>query len=177
MPKAGQPAPATRISTDNYLTAFKAFRDAYYKEGKWTVLGIDFVKGFNEQVAFTQQDEYPNDADKASAQLALMLVKDDKDSYNKMVKGKHGSVKTKIKNDYLKALNIQMGVQRVKEGKKYVWVYSGLSQEDMTKHGQAKAAYTTEINSQMPNLPSYDGVRGARSDTKTGQELLAFLKS
>jgi hypothetical protein len=169
----GEPALPTRISTENYIEAFKKFREANYGDSGWNagVHGKDFIKGFNGGV-LSYQKEAADSADEASKNAALLMVLDNRDDYDNKVKAKHGSVKTKIRNDHLKALNLSYGITKMP---KQPWDYSSLSQAQREEHGSKKRAYEAEINNLMPSLPSYDGTRKTRK-TVTGQKLLEMLR-
>jgi len=166
----------TRISTEAYIAAFKAFRNEHYQNGKWAVYGQAFVAPFNKAVVEFLKEEHKDDKALFGNLSATLIISDDRDSFDKRIKAKHTSVKAKIRKDHRKALNAKFNVDMPK-GRGSKEDTSNLTPDERAEYLSAKTTYESAINSAIPSLPSYDGTRKTRSGATSGQDLLKMLTS
>jgi|TARA_R110002020_G_scaffold299300_4_gene515001 hypothetical protein len=165
------PKNPTRISTAAYAACFKKFRNAHYKNGKWNKVGTDFLESLNKAIVEYQNAE-ADTPEEAAAAVALVLVKVDRDDFDKVV-SKHTQTRAKVRKDYRKALNAEFGVENV-SGRGATENLSGLSDAHRASYLKKKAEFTSLIGEKMPSLPSFDGTRKARK-TLTGQQIMGIL--
>ena len=178
MPK-GDPAPTTRIETDDYVKVFKTFKEEHYKDGKWTCHGKVFIQPLNAAIIAYQKTVADGDKAELGRLTALTMLEDNRDTYDKKIISKHNQTRAKIRKDLRKKLNIEFNVSPVPKGSPRGTTedLSGLTDSHREAYMAKSSDNIARVNSAIPSLPSYDGTRKSRTDVVSGEDLLKLLEA